>query len=281
MKRSVENWTIQSKQPLFELALKDLLKYRYLIYSMVHRDITALYKQTILGPLWLLVQPVLTTFLFTFVFGSIAGLPTDGVPRPLFYLSGIITWNYFTECLNRTSTVFKDNAVLFGKVYFPRLTVPISIIISLLARLFIQLVLLCVYIFIFYLHGYHLHFSAAILLIPVVILLAALQGMGIGMAISALTIKYRDLTILLGFALQLLMYATPIIYPLSAAPDHIKWLICSNPMTAVIETVRFAFFGTGKLDWQNLLQSALTSVLLLIAGLFAFQRAEKNFIDHI
>ncbi|MES2455203.1 MAG: ABC transporter permease [Bacteroidota bacterium] len=281
MKKSVENWTIQSKQPLFELGLKDLFNYRYLIYSMVRRDITALYKQTILGPMWLLVQPVTTTFLFTFVFGSIAGLPSDGVPRPLFYLSGIITWNYFTECLNRTSTVFKDNAVLFGKVYFPRLTVPISIVISLLARLSIQLVLLCVYIFIYYLHGYHLHFFGAILLIPVVILLAALQGMGIGLTISALTIKYRDLSILLGFALQLLMYATPIIYPLSAAPDHIKWLISSNPMTAVIETFRFALFGTGNLDWPMFLQSALTSVLLLITGLFAFQRAEKNFIDHI
>lgn len=274
-----QSWIIQSTRSVTDFKLKQILNYRYLIYCLVRRDITALYKQTILGPLWLLIQPLLTTGVFTLIFGTLSKIPTDGVSRPLFYLSGIITWSYFAECLNRTSTVFKDNNVLFEKVYFPRLIIPISIALSLLFRFSIQLLLLCIGIFIFHDHDIHFNGSHSIILLPLIILLMAFQGLGLGILIAALTAKYRDLTFLLAFAIQLLMYATPVIYPLSAAPINLKWLILANPMTAVVETFRFSFFGSGNFSWANLLGSAVTTLALLFAGLLAFHKAEKNFID--
>lgn len=275
------NWTIQPKKSLFDFELKAALKYKYLIYCIIRRDVTALYKQTVLGPLWLFIQPMLTTAVFTLVFGTMAKIPTDGLPQPLFYLSGIIIWNYFAECLNRTSTVFKDNTVVFGKIYFPRLILPISIVASLLFRFSVQLLLLCCGILIFHFKGMHFYGNWAITLLPLVTLLMALQGLGIGITIAALTAKYRDLNLLLAFAMQLLMYVTPIIYPLSTAPTNLKWLILANPMTAIVETFRFAFLGTGCFSWTNLLQSALTSMALLFIGLIAFHKTEKNFIDTI
>jgi lipopolysaccharide transport system permease protein len=274
-----QSWVIQPENPVTDFKLREILRYKYLIYCFIHRDITALYKQTILGPLWLLVQPLLTTCGFTLKFGKLSKIPTDGVSGALFYLSGIITWNYFAECLNRTSTVFKDNHLLFEKVYFPRLIIPVSIVVSLLFRFSIQLLLLCFAIFIFQYNGTPVQCTRVILLLPLITLLMAIQGLGIGIMIAAITAKYRDLTFLLAFAIQLLMYATPVIYPLSAAPDNLKWFILANPMTAVIETFRFAFFGSGDFSWTNLLQSVITSLVLLFAGLAAFHKAEKNFID--
>lgn len=276
-----EFWTIQAKKSIFDFGLKQVFSYKYLAYCFILRDTTALYKQTILGPLWLFIQPMLTAAVFTLVFGKMAKIPTDGLPQPLFYLSGIIIWNYFAECLNRTSTVFKDNAVLFGKIYFPRLTLPISIVVSLLFRFTVQLLLLCCGIVVFHFKGLHFYGNWAITLLPVITLLMALQGLGIGITIAALTAKYRDLSFLLAFAMQLLMYVTPIIYPLSAAPANLKWLILANPMTAIVETFRFAFLGSGCFSWINLLQSALTSLGLLFIGLIAFHKTEKNFIDTI
>jgi len=274
-----QSWTIQSTRSVTDFKLKQILNYRYLIYCLVHRDITALYKQTILGPLWLLIQPLLTTGVFTLIFGTLSKIPADGIFRPLFYLSGIITWNYFAECLNRTSTVFKDNRVLFEKVYFPRLIIPISIALSLLFRFSIQLMLLCTGIFIFHEHGTDFQYRWTIVLLPLITLLMAFQGLGIGILMAALTAKYRDLTFLLAFSIQLLMYATPVIYPLSAVPVNLRWLILANPMTAIVETFRFSFFGSGSFSWINLLGSAATTIALLFAGLLAFHKAEKNFID--
>jgi lipopolysaccharide transport system permease protein len=274
-----QSWIIQSKTSAVDFKLKQILNYRYLIYCMIYRDITALYKQTILGPVWILIQPLLTTGVFTLIFGRLSKMPTDGVSGPLFYLSGVVAWNYFAECLNRTSTVFKDNYMLFEKVYFPRLIIPISIALSLLFRFLIQLLLLCAAIFIFHHQGTHFEGRWTIALLPLITLLMVFQGLGIGILIAALTAKYRDLTFLLAFSIQLLMYATPVIYPLSAAPANLKWIILANPMTAVVETFRFSFFGSGDFSWINLLGSAVTTLILLFTGLLAFSKTEKNFID--
>lgn len=280
MKReNSQTWVIHSENPVADFKLREILGYRHLLRCFVYRDITSFYKQTILGPLWLVIQPLLTTCVFTLIFGKLSKMPTDGVPEPLFYLSGIIVWNYFSECLNRTSTVFKDNHMLFEKVYFPRLIIPLSIAVSLLFRFSIQLLLLCFAIFIFQYQSTPVQYTRAILLIPLITLLMALQGLGIGIIIASLTAKYRDLTFLLGFALQLMMYATPVIYPLSAVPGNLKWFTIANPMSPVIETFRFAFLGSGDISWISLLQSALTTLILLFAGLTAFNKAEKNFID--
>jgi lipopolysaccharide transport system permease protein len=274
-----QSWMIPAKRSVTGFNPEQILNYKYLIYCMVHRDITALYKQTILGPLWLLVQPLLTTAVFTLIFGNLSKISTDGIPRPLFYLSGIITWNYFAECLNRTSTVFKDNSMLFEKVYFPRLIIPISIVLSLLFRFSIQLLLLGIGILILYYQGIPFQGKWTIVLLPLITLLMALQGLGMGIMIAALTAKYRDLTFLMAFAIQLLMYATPVIYPLSAAPPNLRWLILANPVTALVETFRFSFLGSGSFSWIYLLQSAVITLLLLFVGLVSFHKAEKNFID--
>jgi lipopolysaccharide transport system permease protein len=240
------------------------------------------YKQTILGPLWFFIQPALQTVLFTFVFGKLAGISTDELPQPLFYMAGITAWNYFAECLTKTSTVFKDNANIFGKVYFPRLIMPVSIVMSNLVKFAVQMVLflgILLYYMFFTMHP--VHPNLYILLFPVLVLLMAALGLGAGMIISALTTKYRDLALLVTFGVQLLMYATTVIYPLSQANEHYKWMIASNPMTAIIETFRYGFLGKGSFSWMYLGYATLVTMIILFVGVIIFNRVEKNFVDTV
>jgi lipopolysaccharide transport system permease protein len=280
-----QTWEIAPKNNLLDLKLKEVWAYRDLLMLMVRRDFVSFYKQTILGPLWFFVQPIFTTIIFTFIFGNLAGLSTDGLPKPLFYMAGITAWNYFADCLTKTSTVFKDNAGIFGKVYFPRLIVPLSIVVSNLVRFSIQLLL-----FIFFIAYYYFYQdisfqpSWAILLFPLVLVLMALLGLGAGMIISALTTKYRDLSFLVGFGVQLLMYATAVIYPLSTALEKYpkySWLIEYNPVTTLIETFRYGFLGNGTFSWVNLGITTLVTIGLLFGGIIIFNKVEKNFVDTV
>jgi lipopolysaccharide transport system permease protein len=275
------HWEITSKRAIFDLKLKDTWEYRDLLWLMVRRDFVSLYKQTILGPLWFIIQPLLTTVIFTVVFGNIAGISTDGLPRPLFYMAGITAWNYFVDCFFKSSGVFRDNAGIFGKVYFPRLIVPLSNIITSIIRFLIQFLLFLGFLWYYAAQGVAVHPNSYVLLLPVLVFLMAALGLGAGMITSALTTKYRDLSFLVGFGMQLLMYATTVIYPLSAAPAKYKWLVVANPMTAVIETFRYGFLGTGSFSWNLLGYTAGFTLVMLAVGLVVFTKVEKNFIDTV
>ena len=278
---SEHKWEIVPQSSLLDLKLKDTWAYRDLLWLLVRRDFVSFYKQTILGPLWFLIQPLLTTIMFTFVFGRLAGISTDGLPQPLFYMAGITAWNYFADCLTKTSTVFKDNANIFGKVYFPRLIMPLSIVVSNLIRFGVQFLLFLVVMGYYALNGTAFGPTWAISLFPLVVLLMAALGLGAGMIISALTTKYRDLAFLITFGIQLLMYATTVIFPLSAAPEKYKWLIELNPMTSLIETFRYGFLGKGSFSWSSIGYSTLTTIILLISGIIIFNKVEKNFVDTV
>ena len=275
---------IEPQNSLFELHLKDVWRYRDLLWLLVKRDFVSFYKQTILGPLWFFIQPLFTTIIFTFIFGNLAGLSTDGLPQPLFYMAGITAWNYFADCLTKTSTVFRDNANIFGKVYFPRLIMPLSIVVSNLVRFGVQMLLFFVMIA-YYLvlseKGTEFHMNGYVLLFPVLVLMMALLGLGLGLIITALTTKYRDLAFLITFGVQLMMYATTVIYPLSAAPAKYKWLIELNPMTGIIEAFRYGFLGEGVLTMGTLGYSVLVTVVSLIMGVVIFNKTEKTFVDTV
>ena len=278
-----EEWkiVIRPQTGLLEFDIKNLYRYRDLLRMFVKRDFVSVYKQTILGPIWFFVQPFFTTVIFTFAFGNLAGLSTDGLPKPLFYITGITCWNYFAECLTKTSTVFKDNSGLFGKVYFPRLIMPLSIVVSNLFRFAVQL-LLILFMMAYYLsNGLDLHITWSILLFPYLILLMALLGLGLGLIVSALTTKYRDLSFLVVFGTQLLMYTTTVIFPLSKAPQKYKWLIQLNPMTGIIEAFRRVLLGHGELSWNILGYSSIVAFLIVIAGLLIFNKVERVFIDTV
>jgi lipopolysaccharide transport system permease protein len=281
-----EHWDIEitPKNNLFDLKLKDVWHYRDLLVLLVRRDFVAFYKQTVLGPLWFFVQPVITILMYTLVFGNLAGIPTDGIPKPLFYLAGTIIWNYFADCLTKTSTVFRDNAAMLGKVYFPRLIMPLSIVLSNLIRFAVQLALFIVLLVIYWLKGVVIVPNGMILLFPVLIILIAALGLGLGMIISAVTTKYRDLTFIVSFGVPLLMYTTTVIYPLSTAvakyPAY-SWIIKFNPITAIIETFRYGFLSKGSFNWELLAYSAVITVLILITGTIIFNRVEKNFVDTV
>ena len=240
-----EDWNliIKGHTSLFDLKFNDVWRYRDLLLMFVKRDFVSFYKQTVLGPLWFFIQPLFTTIVFTFVFGNLAKISTDGLPQQLFYLSGITAWNYFSDCLSKTSTVFRDNAAIFGKVYFPRLIMPLSIVVSNLIRFVVQLLLLVIMMLYFGIQGADFHVTYAIFFFPFLVILMALLGLGLGLIITAMTTKYRDLTFLVSFGVQLLMYGTTVIYPLSAAPQKYKSIIELNPMTGIIEAFRFAFLG--------------------------------------
>ena len=278
-----EDWTliIQPRAKWFDLHLQDLWRYRDLISLFVWRDFVAQYKQTILGPLWFIIQPLLTTIMFTIVFGNIAQLPTDGLPKMLFYLSGTVVWGYFSNCLNNTSNTFVANAGLFGKVYFPRLAVPVSIVISQLFTFGLQLMLFLAFMAYFALNGATVEPNAVILLTPFLILLMASLGLGAGIIFSALTTKYRDLRFLLTFGVQLLMYATPVIYPLSAIPGKYRFFILANPMTPIIETFRYGFLGSGTFDPMHLAYSTAFTAGILFIGILLFSRIERTFMDTV
>lgn len=272
---------IGSNDSLLDLKFQEVWRYRDLLMMFVKRDFVSFYKQTVLGPLWFFIQPIFTTIIFTFVFGNLAGLSTDGLPRPLFYLAGITAWNYFSECITKTSTVFKDNANIFGKVYFPRLILPLSIVTSNLVRFGVQMLLFVSMMVYFAAVGAKFHITSAILLFPLLVLLMALLGLGIGLIITAMTTKYRDLSFLVTFSVQLLMYMTTVIYPLSAAPEKYRYLIELNPMTTIIETMRYAFLGSGSFDVVLLAYSTAVTLVILFAGIIIFNRTEKSFVDTV
>ena len=275
---------IEPQTSLFELHLKDVWRYRDLLWLLVKRDFVSFYKQTILGPLWFFIQPLFTTIIFTFIFGNLAGLSTDGLPQPLFYMAGITAWNYFADCLTKTSTVFRDNANIFGKVYFPRLIMPLSIVVSNLVRFGVQMLLFFVMMAYYLLlneKGTDFHMNMYVLLFPVLVLLMALLGLGLGLIITAMTTKYRDLAFLITFGVQLMMYATTVIYPLSAAPVKYKWLIELNPMTGIIEAFRYGFLGEGVLTMRTLGYSVIVTMISLIVGVVIFNKTEKTFVDTV
>jgi lipopolysaccharide transport system permease protein len=275
---------IEPQNSLFELHLKDVWRYRDLLWLLVKRDFVSFYKQTILGPLWFFIQPLFSTIIFTFIFGNLAGLSTDGLPQPLFYMAGITAWNYFADCLTKTSTVFRDNAGIFGKVYFPRLIMPLSIVVSSLVRFGVQMLLFFVMI------GYYLvqdekgslfHPNIYVLFFPVLVLMMALLGLGMGLIITALTTKYRDLAFLITFGVQLMMYATTVIYPLSAAPEKYRWLIKLNPMTGIIEAFRYGFLGQGEFTLNSFGYSVAFTLVSLFLGVLIFNKTEKIFVDTV
>ena len=280
-----EHWTevIEPRNRLLDLRLKDVWRYRDLLLLMVRRDIVSNYKQTILGPLWFFLQPLLTTLTFMLVFWKIAGISTDNIPPMVFYLSGITLWNYFAECLNKTATVFKDNASIFGKVYFPRLVMPLAIVISNLVKMGIQLLLfLGVWVYYFFFQETSIHPNWAILLTPVLIIMLGGLGLGFGMIISALTTKYRDLIFLLTFGVQLLMYATPVIYSMKTIEQSsFKWLIAANPMSSVIESFRYGFLGKRLFNWDSLVYSACFTIVVILLGTIIFNKVEKSFTDTV
>jgi lipopolysaccharide transport system permease protein len=279
-----EAWdlVVASKKKLFDVNLKDIWDYRYLIAMFVRRDFVSLYKQTILGPLWLLIQPLLTTIIFLFIFSNIAHISTDGIHGTLFYLSGLTVWNYFATCLNKTAGTFTNNSNLFGKVYFPRLTLPISIIISGMFTFFIQFVLFILVLIYFILFKQQAFtFSPYLLLIPYLVVLMGFLGLGLGIIISSLTIKYRDLSYLITFGVQLLMFFSPVIIPLSIVSGTKKILFELNPMSSIIESFRYAFFPVGNFNWSLLLYTSAFVLAVLVAGILIFNRTERNFTDTV
>lgn len=278
-----EDWTlvIRPKTRWFDLHLGDLWRYRDLVMLFVRRDFVASFKQTILGPLWFIIQPLLTTLTFTLIFGNIARLSTDGLPKILFYMSGVTAWNYFSECLLKTSDTFGANANLFGKVYFPRLAVPVSIVISNLIKFGIQLGLFLGFYFYFLGKGASIRPTSALWLLPVLLLLMGALGLGTGIIVSSLTTRYRDLRYLVQFGTQLVMYSTPVIFPLSQLPAQYRWIMLANPMTSIIETFRYAFLGTGIFSWSMLGYTAVATVVILTTGVLLFNHVEKTFMDTV
>ncbi len=278
-----QDWTmvIRSRSGWLDIDLKEVWRYRDLILLFVRRDFVTIYKQTILGPVWFLVQPLFSTLVFTVVFGKIAKIPTDGLPPPLFYMSAIVAWNYFSGCLTATSNTLVANASIFGKVYFPRLTVPLSVVITNLLTFIIQFgVFLCLLLF-FYLRGSAVKPNAFVFLVPFLILQMGVLGLGFGILVSSLTTKYRDLTFFVSFGVQLWMYATPIVYPLSQIPERWQWLYALNPMAAIIGTFRYAFLGAGSVRPLHLVTSLAVTVVVLILSLILFRRVERTFMDTV
>lgn len=281
----VEHWDLEIKPSasLFDLNLKEVWRYRDLMMLFVRRDFVAQYKQTILGPLWHVIQPVLTTIMFLLVFGKIANIPTDNIEAVPFYMSGITIWNYFSTCLTATSNTFVANAGIFGKVYFPRLVLPLSIVISNIVKLGIQfgILLLCMFWY-FIFKGVPIDFGVQWLLIPLLVVIMAGIGLGLGIIISSLTTKYRDFAVLIGFAVQLLMYATPVAYPLSYLKDKsfaplIQW----NPLSPIVEGFRFALFNKASFDLGSLGYSFGFMVVVLLVGAVYFSKVERTFMDTV
>lgn len=279
----MENYTtvIKPKGSLWQIDFKEIWKYRDLFMMFVKRDIITQYKQTILGPAWFFIQPALTTIMYMVVFGGIAGIPTDGLPQPLFYLAGIVCWQYFADCLNKTSNTFTANQGIFGKVYFPRLIVPLSTVTSNLVKMGIQFLLfIAVYIF-YLLKGVYVAPNIYILLVPVLILMLAGLALGFGIIISSLTTKYRDLTILFTFIVQLWMYATPIIYPLSMMSPWRQQIMSINPVTSIVEAFKFATMGVGAFSWGALGYSFSFMVIVLGIGILVFNKVQRSFMDTV
>jgi lipopolysaccharide transport system permease protein len=279
-----EHWdlVIRPAGQWWDLQLGEVWRYRDLLWMFVRRDFVAVYKQTVLGPIWFFIQPLLTTIVFTIIFSGVAQISTNGMPPLLFYLAGTIPWNYFSTCLTKTSTTFVSNAAIFGKVYFPRLIVPLSVVVSNLIQFAIQFVLFAA------VHAWYLtttsllspNWPAIAVLTPILLVLMAALGLGTGIIVSSLTTKYRDMTFLVAFGIQLAMYGTPVIYPMSAIPERYSWLIRLNPMTAPIESFRAAFLG-GTIPWTDLGMSAIVTLGLLLFGVILFNKVERTFMDTV
>lgn len=279
----MSEWTIEitPNKKWYDIDFKSLWHYRDLFVMYVKRDIVVQYKQTVLGPLWYLIQPLFTTLIYMFVFGGLAGISTDGVPEPLFYLSGIMMWNYFNSVFSASSTLFLANSDVFGKVYFPRLIVPLATMVSNLLKFLIQL-LLFVGVYCFFLcRGSDVSVNWTIVTFPLIVLCVGIYGMSGGLIISSLTTKYRDLMQLVNFGVQLYMYATPIIYPLSAAPEKYRDIIMLNPLSPMFEAVRYSWMGCGSISWEGLLYSLVFTFVLLVFAVVIFSKAERTFMDTI
>jgi len=281
-----EHWDIiiKPREKGFNLKLKEVWAYRDLLYMYVKRDFIATYKQTVLGPAWFFIQPIFTTLIFMLVFTGIAQISTDGLPPMLFYMAGNVFWAYFSDCLTRSSSTFSANASVFSRVYFPRLVVPLSGLASALIRFFIQLFMFFGFYLYYVLAGYNISMNMYALLFPLLLFILAGIGFGFGIIISSITIKYRDLNILFSFAVGLLMYITPVIYPLSAIPERysqFKWIIQLNPLSSVMETFRYGFLGEGSFSWLALGYSLVFTIVISVIGIVTFNKVERRFVDII
>lgn len=276
-----EHWdlVLKPQNKLLDLKIRELIRYRDLVFLFIKRDFATAYKQTVLGPIWYIVQPLVTTVMYTFIFGNLADIGTDGVPYLLFYFAGTMLWTYFTSTLNSAAGVFTGNAGMFSKVYFPRLTVPISTTVGHIIKLGIQFACLLIFYIYYLVIGANVQPSWWILAFPLLIIWIGLMGCGFGMVISALTTKYRDLNQLLGFGLSLAMYATPIVYPLSQAPEKLKWVFYVNPMSAPVELFRIWFYGAGNVPTSMILISLATTAVFFFFGLILFNKNERTFVD--
>lgn len=272
---------VSAKRGLFNLNLKELWKYRDLVILFVKRDLKNVYKQTVLGPLWIVINPFLSTFVFTVIFGIIANISTDGIPQFLFYMSGNILWSFFSSCFNRASSTFLSNARIFGKVYFPRLVMPLSGIIYNSITFLVQFVMFAILVAVYALTGANVHPNLIVLALPILLIHIAFLGTGTGLIISSLTTKYRDLNVLVSFGLTLWMYLTPVVYPVSQIPESFRFIMLLNPVAPIVETFRYAFLGSGSFEWFFLLISAAVTAVLLILGMIVFNQVEKNFIDTV
>ncbi len=272
---------IEPKNKLLDLKIKEVWDYRDLVMLFVRRTFVAQYKQTILGPAWAIIQPLFTTVIFTFVFGNLAGLAPSGVPTFIFYLCGSIAWTYFSGCLTATSTTFTANSSILGKVYFPRLVMPISTVISQLIAFAIQAIFFIAFLIYYYVIGADVHPNVYMLLTPVLILQLALLGLGFGIIISALTTKYRDLAMLVGFGTQIWMYLTPVAYDMGIIPEHLINIYMINPVTPVINMLRYAFLGIGELQLEYYMMSWVVTIGVVFVGIIMFNRVEKNFMDTV
>ncbi|MGE0567974.1 MAG: ABC transporter permease [Bacteroidia bacterium] len=284
MQESNEHWDliIKPQNKWYQIDLAAIWRYRDLLMLLVRRDFVSVYKQTILGPIWFFIQPILTTLTFTIIFGNLAKVSTDGIPPILFYTAGTILWNYFSECLTRTSGTFTANASVFGKVYFPRLVVPISVLISNLVKLAIQFVLFAIIWIYYYSQTNSINPNWTYLpLLPILILIMAGLGLGFGIFISSLTTKYRDFTFLISFGVQLMMYASPVVYPVSIIPEKYKFWILLNPVSSIIEAFKYIFIGQGYFSWNAIAYSTFFMFLLLMISVIIFNKVEKTFMDTV
>lgn len=278
-----DDWTtvIKPKNKLLEVDLTEIWKYRDLLSLFVKRDIVTQYKQTILGPAWFFIQPALTTIMYVVVFGGIAKISTDGLPQPMFYLAGIVCWQYFSDCLTKTSSTFTANQNIFGKVYFPRMIVPLSIVTSNLVRMGIQFLLFMAVYFYFFIMGVKVAPNIYALLLPVLIIMLAGLALGFGILVSSMTTKYRDLTILFTFVVHLWMYATPVIYPLSTMSPKMQAIMSINPLTSIVETFKYGTMGVGTFSWSSLIYSFVFMLVLLAVGIVIFNKVQRTFMDTV
>lgn len=276
-------WTeeIVSEKSLFSVNLKEVWHYRDLLFLLVKRDFIVFYKQTILGPIWFFVQPILTTVIYVIIFGQVAKLSTDGLPQMAFYLSGITIWSYFSDVLNKTATVFQTNASIFGKVYFPRLIMPLAIVFSGLMKFLVQFTLFVIVVLYFTFVKGTIHPNLWILTTPFLLLLMATFALGLGMIFSSMTTKYKDLTMLLSFGVQLFMYVTPVVYTVTSIPSQYKFIVLYNPLTSIFECFRYGYLGAGHFQPIFLLYSAISIFCLLVVGVLIFNKVEKSFMDTV